>query len=110
MVSVITRPTAMYPWPNYNSIEDSRIIPSNRGVRRKRSLQILRVKPASHREYRAMNIFHVRREVASFPIVIVRIVSDLVIPQPIGILEVHRLGIRYRTHAEKEVIPVRRAI
>src|ERR1700677_1496146 len=102
MVSFIARPAAMYPRPDYNSIEDTGFIASYRGVRREWSLQIFRVKPASHREYCAMNIFHVRREVASLPIIVVRIVSYLVIPQPVGILKVHRLGIRYRTHTEKE--------
>ena len=48
---------------------------------REGTLQILGVEPSSDGQHSAVDILHVGRQVAGFPVVVVGVVADLVVPQ-----------------------------
>src|SRR5579863_3961887 len=64
MLSVIARPSAVYPRTYNQPIEYAGIILVDRMKGRERSLQILGIKPTAHRQHRAVNILHVRSQVS----------------------------------------------
>src|SRR5580704_18007243 len=53
-----------------------------------------------------MYVLHVRREIACFPVVVVGIVSYLIVPKPVWILEVKRLRVGQRSHPQEKIVPV----
>src|ERR1700735_2044171 len=79
--SVETSPTAMHPWTHDEGVEVRGIVFFDRTKLGQRTLQILGIKPSADGQHRAMNVLKVRREVAHFPVVVVRIVPELVVPE-----------------------------
>ena len=78
----------MHPGPDYEGIEDSGIVLIDRMKCRERALQIFRVEPSTHSEHGAVDVFHVRREIARLPVVVIGIVFDLVVPKRALALEI----------------------
>src|SRR5712664_3991010 len=72
--------------------------------------EIFRVKPTAHGEYGAMHVFHVRGNVAGFPVLIVVSVNDLIVPIRIGVPEVQLLSIGEGAHMQVKIIAIGGAV
>ena len=57
-----------------------------------------------------MNVLHVRSQIARLPIIVIGIVSDLIVPEPVRILKVQSLRIRQRAHLQIKVVAVLSAV
>ncbi len=81
MIAIQAGPAAVHPRADDERVEDSGIIFINGVEGAERALQIFGVEPSPNCQHRAVNVFHVRRQIARLPVIIVRVVAHLVVKQ-----------------------------
>src|SRR5208282_1908255 len=81
VIAVIPPPASMHPRPDYQGVEDTRIVLLNRMESAERPLQVFRVKPSAHGQHGTVNVLHVRSEISRLPVVVVGVVPHLIVEQ-----------------------------
>src|SRR5436853_3186966 len=76
VVSIETSPPAVDPGTDHQAAERIGIVLLDGVIRAERPGKVFSVKPAAHRQHRAVDIFHVAREVPRKPIAVVCVVLD----------------------------------
>src|ERR1700730_11406608 len=69
----------MYPGADHECVEDSGVVLVDGVEGAERALQIFGVEPSTDSEYGAMDVPHVRRQVAGLPVIVVSVVAQLVV-------------------------------
>ena len=90
MIAVVAAPSAVHPGADDQGVEDPRIVFVDGVERGKGTLQIFGIEPSADCEDGAMDVLHVGRQVAGFPIVIVGVVVDLIVEQGALALQILR--------------------
>ena len=88
MIAVVPAPSTVHPGADHQAVENPRIVLVDGVERREGALQILGIEPSPDREHGAMDVLHVRREVARLPIIVVSVVVELVVPESAPALQI----------------------
>src|SRR5215467_596968 len=79
MFAVIARPSPVYPGAYHERIEDPGIVLVDGMESSEWALQIFRIEPATHCQNRAMNVLHMRSQIARLPVIVEGVVPHLIV-------------------------------
>src|SRR5208283_8142 len=109
MISIQAPPATVHPGALHQSVVNARIVLLDGTENPERTVKVLRVEPSNHRQHRAMNVLHVRGEVARLPVVVIGIVADLIGPEKTLVVEIARVGIGEGAQLEEKLVGALRA-
>ncbi len=90
MISVVTVPAAVDPRSDDQGVEYPGIVLVDRMECAEWTLQIFGIEPSTDGEHSAVNVLHVRRQVAHLPVIVVGIMAHLVVVEETLAVKVFR--------------------
>ena len=109
MAAIAARPAAVHPWA-FNERGRRIGIEFADGVEGAvRALEVFGIKPSADHQHRALHVLHVPRQIARLPVVVIGVVLELVVEEPVGALQIELVEVRDVAGLEIELVTVWRA-